>query len=31
VPKEALRDAARIYMLVVPLFAVASLWEFLAR
>jgi hypothetical protein len=31
VPKEALRDAARLYVLVVPLFAVASLWEFLAR
>jgi len=31
VPKEALRDAGRIYLLVVPLFAVASLWEFLAR
>ena len=31
VPQEALRDAARIYVLVAPLFAIASLWEFLAR
>ena len=31
VPKEALRDAVRIYMLIVPLFLIASLWEFLAR
>ena len=31
VPQEALRDAARIYMLVVPLFVVASMWEFFAR
>lgn len=30
-PKEAVYDAARIYVLVVPLFLVASLWEFLAR
>ncbi|HXZ27959.1 MAG TPA: hypothetical protein VEG08_08175, partial [Terriglobales bacterium] len=30
-PREALRDAARIYLLVVPLFAVASAFEFLAR
>ena len=31
VPKEALRDAARIYMLIVPLFLIASMWEFFAR
>ena len=30
-PKEAAFDALRIYVLVVPLFLVASLWEFLAR
>jgi len=30
-PKEALRDAVRIYLLVIPLFLLASLWEFLAR
>ena len=30
-PKEALRDVLRLYLLVVPLFFVASLWEFLAR
>lgn len=29
-PKEALRDVLRIYLLVVPLFFVASLWEFLS-
>ncbi len=29
--REALRDVVRIYVLVVPLFLVASLWEFLAR
>jgi len=29
VSKEALRDVARIYVLVIPLFFVASLWEFL--
>jgi uncharacterized membrane protein SpoIIM required for sporulation len=29
VPKEALRDIGRIYALVVPLFLLASLWEFL--
>jgi len=28
-PKEALRDIGRIYALVVPLFLLASLWEFL--
>jgi len=30
-PREALRDVLLIYMLVVPLFAIASLWEYLAR
>jgi uncharacterized membrane protein SpoIIM required for sporulation len=29
-PKEAVRDLLRIYVLVIPLFLVASLWEFLA-
>jgi hypothetical protein len=29
VPKEALRDIGRIYALVVPLFPLASLWEYL--
>ena len=29
-PKEALRDLGRIYALVIPLFLVASLWEFLS-
>jgi uncharacterized membrane protein SpoIIM required for sporulation len=29
-PKEAIRDVLRIYILVVPLFLAASLWEFLA-
>lgn len=29
-PKEAVLDAARIYVLVVPLFLIASLWEFLS-
>ena len=29
--KEAIRDVFRIYSLVVPLFLVAALWEFLAR
>jgi hypothetical protein len=28
-PKAALGDVARIYILVIPLFLVASLWEFL--
>ena len=31
IPKEAIRDALWIYLLVVPLFLVASLWEFFAR
>jgi uncharacterized membrane protein SpoIIM required for sporulation len=30
-PKEAILDVLRIYVLVVPLFLIASLWEFLAR
>lgn len=30
-PKEALRDVLRVYVLVVPLFLVASLWEFFLR
>lgn len=30
IPKEAIRDALRIYLIVVPLFLIASLWEFLA-
>jgi uncharacterized membrane protein SpoIIM required for sporulation len=29
-PKEALRDVARIYFIAIPLFLVASLWEFLS-
>ncbi len=29
-PKEALRDMGRIYALAIPLFLVASLWEFLS-
>jgi Stage II sporulation protein M len=31
VPKETVRDVVRIYVLVVPLFLVASLWEFFMR
>ena len=31
IPKEAIRDTLRIYLIVVPLFLLASLWEFLAR
>lgn len=31
VPHEAIRDAGRIYLLVVPLLAIASTFEFLAR
>jgi hypothetical protein len=31
VPSEAVRDVLRIYVLVVPLFFVASLWEYLMR
>jgi hypothetical protein len=30
-PREAVSDVLWIYLLVVPLFAVASLWEFLMR
>ena len=30
-PKEAVLDTLRVYILIVPLFLVASLWEFLAR
>src|SRR5574338_208969 len=29
-PKEALRDVAQIYLIVIPLFLIASLWEFLS-
>ncbi len=31
IPKEAIRDVLRIYLMVVPLFLLASLWEFFAR
>lgn len=31
IPKEAIRDAFRIFLLVVPLFLLASLWEFSQR
>jgi uncharacterized membrane protein SpoIIM required for sporulation len=31
IPKEAIRDACRIYLLVIPLFLLASLWEFFER
>lgn len=31
IPKEAMRDVFRIYLLVVPLFLLASLWEFFER
>lgn len=30
-PREALRDLAWIYALVIPLFLLASLWEFLSH
>jgi hypothetical protein len=30
-PREAIKDVLRVYLLVVPLFLVASLWEFLMR
>lgn len=30
-PKEAIRDAFRIYLVAIPLFLLASLWEFLMR
>ncbi len=29
--KEAIRDVLRVYVVIVPLFLVASLWEFFAR
>jgi uncharacterized membrane protein SpoIIM required for sporulation len=29
-PKEAVRDVLRVYLIVVPLFLIASLWEFVA-
>jgi hypothetical protein len=29
-PEEAVRDVARIYLIVIPLFFIASLWEFLS-
>jgi hypothetical protein len=31
IPREAIRDTFRIYLLVVPLFLLASLWEFFER
>jgi len=31
IPKEALRDTLRIYIIVIPLFLVASSWEFFMR
>jgi uncharacterized membrane protein SpoIIM required for sporulation len=31
IPKEAMRDLLRIYLIVVPLFLLASLWEFFMR
>lgn len=31
ISKEAIRDALRIYLIVIPLFLTASLWEFFAR
>ena len=31
IPKEALWDVFRIYLLVIPLFLLASLWEFFER
>ena len=31
IPKEAIRDMFRIYLLIVPLFLLASLWEFFER
>jgi uncharacterized membrane protein SpoIIM required for sporulation len=31
IPRAALADVAQIYILVVPLFLIASLWEFLMR
>lgn len=31
IPREAIRDTLRIYLIVIPLFLVASLWEFFQR
>jgi hypothetical protein len=31
IPKEAIRDALRIYFLVIPLLLLASFWEFFVR
>lgn len=31
IPKEAVLDALRISVMVIPLFLIASLWEFLLR
>jgi uncharacterized membrane protein (Fun14 family) len=31
IPKEAIRDVLRIYLVVVPLFFLASMWEIFAR
>jgi len=31
IPKEALRDACRMYLVVVPMLFLASLWEFFQR
>jgi hypothetical protein len=31
IPKEAILDVLRVYILVIPLFLVASLWEFFLR
>jgi len=31
IPKEAIRDTCRIYLIVIPLFLLASLWEFFMR
>lgn len=31
IPKEAIRDTLGIYVLVIPLFLLASFWEFFAR
>jgi uncharacterized membrane protein SpoIIM required for sporulation len=31
IPMEAIRDVLRIYLMVVPLFMLASLWEFFER
>lgn len=30
IPKEAVRDVLRIFLIVIPLFLIASLWEFFA-